>query len=180
MIGDSHSRGRGIGVTGVVMTTLAAVLGVGGLLPDRAWAVDLAGTPQERPAPAADTIQAAAGSLEAAAVGFARAFGSGSADRMAAVLASGGIRLHLDGPGHAGLSSRQAVATLRDFLRNYDTSEAIVTRAAPVEGSPDRGFAEIRWGARIPGTSQTVYQSLFLGLNRQSGDWRVDEVRLLR
>jgi hypothetical protein len=55
-----------------------------------------------------------------------------------------------------------------------------VTRAAPIAGSPDRGFAEIVWSGRVVGTSQELRRTAFVGLMRDSGGWRVDEFRLLR
>jgi len=129
---------------------------------------------------AGDTIHAAGNALEEVSLAFARALASGSGDRMANVLASTGIRLHLGDQGHVGLSARQAVATIREFLREYEEGQAVVTRAAPIEGSPDRGFAEVLWSGRVAGTSQGVRRTLFVGLIRDAGQWRVDEVRFLR
>ncbi|MEX0856076.1 MAG: hypothetical protein WD056_00775 [Gemmatimonadota bacterium] len=127
-----------------------------------------------------DTILVASTPLEAATMEFARGFSDPSGDRLGAILAIGGIRLHIEDTGHAGLSSRQAVAAIREFLRGYDGGGVVVLRAALVEGSPSRGFAELRWSARMAGTSQEIRRTLFLGLYQESGDWRVDEVRLLR
>jgi hypothetical protein len=98
---------------------------------------------------------------------------------MSAVFATRGIRLQMDRVGHAGLSSRQAVASLRDYLRGYDGGRTVVARTAPVEGSSDRGFAEILWSARVAGTSQIVQRTLFVGLVREPAGWRVEEVRIL-
>jgi len=127
-----------------------------------------------------DTIHAAGNALEEVALEFAGALASGSGDRLASVFASGGIRLHLGDQGHVGLSSRQAVASIREFLRGYEGGQAVVTRAARIEGSPDRGFAEVLWSGRVSGTSQGVRRTLFVGLMRDAGQWRVDEVRFLR
>ena len=129
---------------------------------------------------AGDTIHAAESALQEVSLAFAGALASGSGDRMADVLASRGIRLHLGDQGHVGLSARQAVATIREFLREYEQGQAVVTRAAPIEGSPDRGFAEVLWSGRVAGTSHSVRRTLFVGLIRDAGQWRVDEVRFLR
>jgi len=127
-----------------------------------------------------DTLRVASSPLEAAALGFVDAFAGASGERMSVLLSGGGIRLQLDATGHTGLSSRQAVAALREFVRGYEGTEVHVTRAAPVEGTSDRGFAEVLWSARMSGTSQEVRRTFFLGLTRGSGEWRVDEIRVLR
>jgi len=126
-----------------------------------------------------DTIRVPSTPLEAASLAFVGTLHSGG-DGLGEILASSGIRLQLDGTAHTGLSSRQALASLRDFLRGFQESEAYVTRAAPVAGSGERGFAEITWTARIAGTSQEIRRTLFLGFYREQGEWRVDEVRLMR
>lgn len=127
-----------------------------------------------------DTIEVANNPLESASLGFARALETGAPEDLSSFLGSGGIRLHLNGPGHAGLSVRQAVAALREFLRRYDGGTTVVSRAAPVEGSQDRGFAEVFWSARASGTSDEVHRTLFLGFYLEGDDWRIEEVRVLR
>ena len=127
-----------------------------------------------------DTIQVAANPLEAASLGFASAVARGAEADLSRFLVAEGIRLQLDGPTHAGISSRQAVASLRELLRDFDGGQTRVSRVTRVDGSPDRGFAEVLWTARAAGTSDDVHLTLFLGLLRDREDWRVDEVRLLR
>lgn len=118
--------------------------------------------------------------LSSTAAEFARHWAGGSADSLAAVLAPGGIRLHLDGPARSATPSRQAVAAIRDFLRAFDEAEAQVTRAAVAGGTEDQGFVEMIWTARKAGTSQVVRYTLFLSLSRLDDRWRVEEIRLLR
>lgn len=118
--------------------------------------------------------------LQQAAQAFARAWGAGSADQLAAFLSPSGVRLQLDGTSHGALSTRQALAALRDFHRGYQGGSASVARAAPVDGSPDRGFAEIQWTARMAGTSEVLRRNVFVGMRLENQGWRVDEVRLLR
>jgi hypothetical protein len=118
--------------------------------------------------------------LEFAAVEFARAFAAGSAERMGELMAQGGIRVQIEGPGSGGLSPRQAVASLVELVRRYEGGSAVVSRAEPVDGSADRGFAEVHWSARPVGTSDMLGLTLFLGLAREGEQWRVDEVRLIR
>ena len=129
---------------------------------------------------AADTIEVPQTPLEFAAVGFARALAAGSADGLGSLMSLDGIRLQIEGPGGGGLSSRQAVASLLELVRRYEGGTAVVSRAEPLDGSADRGFAEVLWSARAAGTSDMLGLTLFLGLARQSDEWRVDEVRLLR
>ena len=127
-----------------------------------------------------DTIQVASNPLEAASLGFAGAVAGGSGVDLARFLAADGIRLQLSGPAHTGISSRQAVASLRELLRGFDRGQTFLSRASPADGSPDRGFAEVLWSARAVGTSDEIHRTFFLGLVRDRGDWRVEEVRLLR
>ena len=128
----------------------------------------------------ADTIRVASNPLEVASLGFARAVARASGGDLQRFLVADGIRLQLDGLAHNGISSRQAVASLREFLRNFDDGQTFLSRAEPVDGSPDRGFAEVLWSGRAAGTSDQIRRILFLGLFREQGNWRVDEVRLLR
>ncbi len=120
-----------------------------------------------------------ASELEAVALRFAQSLGQGNVEGMARLLAEGGIRLRLQGLDRSALSSRQAQAALRDFLRGYEAGQVRLVRAAPVAGSPGRGFAELRWQARVLGTSQPTAHSVFLGLVEVGGGWRIEEIRLL-
>ena len=132
-------------------------------------------------APGADTIQVAGNPMEAAALQFARAWAGGSSGAVAGVLTPRGVRLQLDEASHTGLSSRQASAAIREFLRSFDEVEAALMRATLVADATDRGSAVIQWSARMAGTSQRVDRILFLGLVRVEPDrWQVDEVRLVR
>jgi hypothetical protein len=128
-----------------------------------------------------DTILVARNPLEETALQFARAWASGAPARMAALLTGGGIRLQLGGQAHAGLSVRQAAAAIRDFLRDHEEGQAVLLRAAPASGSPDRGSAVVQWSARMAGTSQRIEGTLFLGLVQdRQGRWWIDEIRLVR
>ncbi len=117
--------------------------------------------------------------LEVVAARFTAALGQGNLDQMARLLSEDGIRLRLQGLDRSALSVRQAQAALRDFFRGYEPGAAHLVRAAPVAGSPGRGFAEVRWQTRVAGTSHPAIHSVFLGLVRGEDGWRVDELRLL-
>lgn len=117
--------------------------------------------------------------LEAVATRFAQALGQGNAEAMARLMADGAIRLRISGVDRSALSARQAQAALREFLRGYEPGQVRLVRAAPVVGTPGRGFAELRWQTRMAGTSQPAFHSVFLGLVDTGSGWRVDELRLL-
>jgi hypothetical protein len=117
--------------------------------------------------------------LEQAARRFAQAWAHGDVDQVVQLLSSRGIRLRLEGMDRNALAPRQAIAALRDFLRGHEPGAVSLVRAAPVAGTPGRGFAELRWRTRVAGTSHEVVRSLFLGMVLEGGDWRVDELRLL-
>lgn len=119
------------------------------------------------------------GRLASTARVLARSWAGGSDRAVARHLAQGRINLHLEGGVSASLPTRQAVAVIRDYLRGYDAGEVELARVALVEGSRDRGFAELRWSARRSGTSQTLVRTVFLGFRYDGGDWTVDEVRVL-
>lgn len=150
----------------LVMAPSGPLLGQGGGIPDR---VGTRGLSQALPAT----------DLEAVALRFGQSLGQGNVEAMARLLSDGGIRLRLQGLDRSALSSRQAQAALRDFLRGYEAGQVRLVRAAPVAGSPGRGFAELRWQARVLGTSQPAAHSVFLGMVEVGGGWRIEEIRLL-
>jgi hypothetical protein len=129
--------------------------------------------------PDAGTLPQVQTELERVAARFTTALAQGNVEQMARLLAEDGIRLRLQGLDRSALSVRQAQAALRDFLRGYEPGAAHLVRAAPVAGSPGRGFAEVRWQTRVAGTSHPAVHSVFLGLVLGEDGWRVDELRLL-
>jgi len=159
---------------------LVLVLAAGLLLP---WGtLDAQGAGQGRAGTSAGTASASEAprsEIEDMARRFAAALGQGNAEQLTRFLSEGGIRLRLQGLDRSALSVRQANAALRDFLRGYEAGEVQLVRAAPVAGSPGRGFAELRWQTRVAGTSHPAVHSVFLGLVEEGGAWRVDELRLL-
>lgn len=105
--------------------------------------------------------------------------GQGTADQVLRHLSTSGVRLGLDGMERAAVPARQAAIALRDLRRAYETARAEVVRAAPVAGSPGRGFAELRWTTQTAGTAQSVVRSVYVGLVLEGGTWRIDEIRIL-
>lgn len=166
--GSGGSRGGLAGA--VVLTALLVPWGPAAAVPPGA----------EGAAAVVDTVPAAQDPLERAALAFARAWAEGAGAGKGPLMVDEGVRLQLEGASHRRLSSRQASAALRDFLRHYEEGEVTVVRAAPVAGSADRGFAEIRWTARVRGTAHRVNRTIFVGFVRVEPDrWMADEVRVL-
>ena len=126
-----------------------------------------------------DTIDIATNELEEASLGFARALSSDADGDVEWLLAPAGIRLQLGGPARSGVSPRQAAASLRGFIRGFDDEQAVLRRTSPVDGSPDRGYAEVLWSGRASGTSDEIRRTFFLGLSRSAGGWQIDELRVL-
>lgn len=126
-----------------------------------------------------DTIDVARNELEEASLGFARALSSDAGGDVEWLLAPAGIRMQLGGPARSGVSPRQVAASLREFIRGFDDEQAVLRRTSPVDGSPDRGYAEVLWSGRASGTSDEVHRTFFLGLSRSAGGWQIDELRLL-
>jgi len=110
---------------------------------------------------------------------LAQAWSNGNLDGAAAHFSRTGVSLKLDGPVRTSVAPRQAQAALREFFRGYEGGDVRVIRAALVAGSPDRGFAEIRWSPPATGGAPSVERGLFLGFLFDSEVWRVDELRHL-
>ena len=130
------------------------------------------------PAPV-NTIFVATNPLEEASLGFVGAHSKRLGGDPACHLAPGGIRLQPNGPARRGFASRQAVASLKGIIRKFEDDEFVLRRAVPVDGSPDRGFAEVLQSGRAAGTSDEIRRTFFLGLSRSARGWKVDELRLL-
>ena len=128
---------------------------------------------------AAGQVSAQAGDLETAAVGFAELWAEGDASAIAAVLHRDGVLVALLGEEYGTLDRRNAEAALRDFLRHHEARGAALARASEVDGAVDRGFAEIRWEAVAPGTSELLRYTIFTGFERDGANWRITDLRVL-
>ena len=126
-----------------------------------------------------DTIDIATNELEEASLGFATALSSDPDGDVEWLLAPAGIRLQLGGAVRSGVSPRQAAASLRGFTRGFDYEQTVLRRTSPVDGSPDRGYAEVLWSGRASGTSDEIRRTFFLGLSRSAEGWQIDELRVL-
>lgn len=163
-----------VSVAPVLSAGSAHGLGAGALLSAVHPDVDPAGVsvPVSRPVQLSDELQEVAER-------FGEALRQGNAESLTRLFSESGIRLRLEGLDRSALSVRQVNAALRDFLRAYQPGQVRLVRAAPVEGNPGRGFAQLHWETRVVGTSHPVVHAVFLGLVREGESWRVDEFRLL-
>jgi len=128
---------------------------------------------------AAGPLAAQAGDLETAAREFAGLWAEGDAAAISAVLHHDGVLVALLGEEYGTLDRRNAEAALRDFLKHHEARSATLARASEVSGTPDRGFAEIRWEAVAPGTSELLRYTVFTGFAREGDDWRITDLRVL-
>jgi len=118
--------------------------------------------------------------IEARVRQFALSWGEpGSPEVLARHLSVAGVRLGLDGVPRAPVPARQASIALRDYRRGFESAEVEIVRAAPVAGTPGRGFAELRWTLRTSGSGPVLTRSAYVGLVLEDGVWRIDEIRIL-
>lgn len=117
--------------------------------------------------------------LQASARELAQAWAGGAEGVVVSHLAPARVSLHLEGSVSATLPTRQATAALRSYLRGHHPGEVVVARIARVEGSGDRGFAELHWTTQRAGTSQNLKRTIFLGFRQEGGSWAVDDVRVI-
>jgi hypothetical protein len=145
-----------------LLPALALALAVGGLSPVRAAA-------QEEPR------------LAEFVAAVARLWGAGDAEGLVALAPAGG-RILLDlGEGSASeVRPRNAAAALRRLFGERETVGVRPTRATVSGGAPLRGFGELSWSARPRGVTDVQASTVFLGVVREEGGWRIRELRLLR
>jgi hypothetical protein len=117
--------------------------------------------------------------LEQVALDFAQAWVDGDGGVLEAFMEVQGIRLYLIDEEHLVIPPHQARHSLTSFLGRYDGGEAEVIRVSEIGGDPNKGFAEIRWGCRVLGTSEPVIFTLFVALARRGDRWTVTEIRIL-
>lgn len=117
--------------------------------------------------------------LRATAERVAELWTSGGVSALGDLLLDRGVRFHAGPGGRETLDTRKATAALEDLLERRRTASARVVRVSAMEGSPQRGSAEIVWEAVAPGTSEVLRYTLFVGMVREDGRWRVYEIRVL-
>lgn len=117
--------------------------------------------------------------LEEAGRTFAAYWSAGDAGALGGMMSAQGVRLNLEGGGHASVGVRQAVAALRDLHAAHRPGPARLTRVSDVDGAPPRGFVELQWSP-VTGAGESRAFSVFVGFVQDGGGWRVSEIRVLR
>jgi hypothetical protein len=117
--------------------------------------------------------------LEGEALRFARAWVAGDVRSLEGMLQSGGIRLHVQGDLYPAVDIHRAGVALRALLERYPGGELDLRRVSQGSGAAARGFAELQWRTRVPGSGESVIFTLFVAYALESGSWRVTEIRVL-
>ncbi|NIP80732.1 MAG: hypothetical protein GWM90_16550, partial [Gemmatimonadetes bacterium] len=118
--------------------------------------------------------------LDDVARSFAQALATGDQSAVAGAFREDDVLLELLGQEHGALERRRAASALADFLKAHESQDMVVTRVSEVGGQPPRAFAELRWTATRPETSEVLRFTVFAGFVSEDGKWRVSEVRILR
>ena len=116
--------------------------------------------------------------LSDAADAVASSWAGGDADAIARVLSPGGVALHLLDQSQPAAGVRQARAALADLLTGGGSAR--VVRVEELGGTPRRGFAELDWEVRDPGSPGGLRYVVFLGFVEEEEGWRIAELRVLR
>ena len=117
--------------------------------------------------------------LQEAGRAFSVHWSAGDAGALGGMMSAAGVRLNLEGGGHASVGVRQAVAALRDLHDLHRPGSTRLTRVSDAGGDPPRGFAELQWRT-VTGAGEPRTFSLFVGFVQEGGAWRVSEIRVLR
>lgn len=117
--------------------------------------------------------------LEGVVSQFASAWGREDTGTLQGLLAPS-VRLELDGQEYLGVPPRQAAASVDRLFRGLDPASPRVTRQGDLGAEEDRGFAELSWNPRAPGSAEPASYLIFLGLRRSPDGWRITELRILR
>lgn len=119
-------------------------------------------------------------SPEQVASRFAAAWQSEREGAIERLLAPGGARLSLEGDGYGGVAPRRILAALGSYWQDWATSSVEVARVSQMDEEPNRAYGELVWRGASEVTGETFEATIFLGLVRTDGGWRVDELRTIR
>lgn len=117
--------------------------------------------------------------MESALQVFLMAWQSEDGDRLEAALLETGVALRMERDAHGSVRPRQAAAALRQYMSGRSPGEFQVHRISSAGGEPERGFAEVGWETVVRGTTEPIGYTVFVGMERSSAGWVVQEVRIL-
>ena len=124
-------------------------------------------------------VRAQDAEMESALQSFLAAWQSDDADNLEAALVGSGVSLSMGNESHGPVRPRQAAAALRQYMADRSPGEFNVHRVSSAGGEPERGFAEVAWNTVVRGTTEPVGYTVFVGMERSSAGWAVQEVRIL-
>ena len=125
-------------------------------------------------------VSLAAQTPEQVASRFAAAWQSERQGAIEGLLAPNGARLNLEGDGYGGVAPRRILAALASYWEDWASSSVQVARVSQMEEEPDRAYGELMWQGSSEVTGEAFEATIFLGLIRTDGGWRVDELRTMR
>ncbi len=111
---------------------------------------------------------------------IAAAWARGDAGGVVSRAVRSGVQVEVGGGPMGALSNRKAAAVIR---RAFDDLETVSARTRTVEvtgGNPPRGYGEIEWVVRMPGSRVSERTRIFVALVRDDRDWRLTQIRLMR
>jgi hypothetical protein len=117
-------------------------------------------------------------SLDQATAAFDRAWRSGDAGSIAAMMEPEGIRLQLGEENHSLVAGRQARAAVAQFRGARSAGTLELQQAGALGGDPSRGTAEFRWQTVVQGTSENVRYTIFVEFNRTQASWLISAIRV--
>lgn len=117
--------------------------------------------------------------LEETVAEISRAWERGDMGAVADRMTDGGVLLHLPEAVHPGLSIRMARAALDEFHARTGSGDAEVDRVRALGGAPARASVELLWRPVPSGMTSAMSYTVFMGLERGPGGWRIAEVRIL-
>ncbi len=100
-------------------------------------------------------------------------WGRGDADAIAALAVRGDLFINVGRRSFGPLGARHAAALLRDLFESLGTAALRPKSMQFVGGAQPRGYGEFVW--LTDGTQQAT---VFLGLIREDGGWRLTEIRI--
>ncbi len=118
-------------------------------------------------------------SLEEAAGVFTRLWTEGDLGGIEELFGDGPVSLFLGDRSYVSIPSRNARATLRDYLDRLGSGTATVVRTERTGLDPILGFAQLEWDIPLPGTPEVLRHTVFVELAETSGGWSVAKIRVL-